>query len=66
MFNGIMASALLLRELNKGRGSKFCVGSRVRQETPEGDRKTYRPKRYEYKDEDNCLKTLKDEDTLIL
>ena len=38
--------------LNKGRGSKFHVESRVRQETPE--------ERYEYnnKDEDNSPKTL--------
>ena len=39
-FNGISAS--------KGRVSKFRVGPRVRQETPEEGRKTHRPKRCEY------------------
>ena len=50
------------RGLNKGRGSKFRVGSRVQQKTPEDGRRTYRPKRCEYdnKDEDNSLKTLND------
>ena len=48
--------------LNKGHGSKFCVGSWVCQETPEKGRMTHWPKRCEYnnKDEDNSLKTLKD------
>ena len=48
-------------ELNKRRGSKFCVGSRVRQ-TPEEGRRIYRPKRFEYinKEEDNSPKTLND------
>ncbi len=32
------------RGFNKGRSSKFCEGSRVRQ-TPEEGRRTYRPKR---------------------
>ena len=46
---------------NKGRSSKFCVGSRVRQ-TPEEGRRTYRPKRCgnNNKDEDNSSKTLND------
>ena len=49
------------RGLNKGRGSKFSVGSRVRQ-TAEEDQRTYRPKRREYnnKDEDNSPKNLND------
>ena len=42
--------------LNKVLGSKFRVGSRVRQKPEEG-RRTYRPKRYEYKNEDNSVKT---------
>ncbi len=48
---------------NKGRNSKFRVGSRVRQ-TPEEGRRTYRPKRYgNYnKDEDNSPKALNDKD----
>ena len=48
-------------EFNKGRSCKFRVGSRVRQ-TPEEDRKTYRPKhcRNNKKDDDNSLKTLND------
>ena len=46
---------------NKGRSSKFRVGSRVRQ-TSEEDRRTYRPKRCgnNNKDEDNSPKTLND------
>ena len=50
----------ILHGLNKGCGSKFCVGSRVRQ-TPE-DWRTYWPKRCEYnnKDEDTSPKTLND------
>ena len=58
MNNGIRASDP--RELNKGRGLKFRVGSRVRQETLEEGRMTYRPKRYDYnnKDEDYIPKTL--------
>ena len=57
MVNGIRASSL--RELN---GSKFHVGSWVRQETPEEDQMIYRPKRYEYnnKEEENCPKNLND------
>ena len=46
---------------NKGRSSKFCDGSRVRQ-TPEEGRRTYRPKRCgnNNKYEDNSLKPLND------
>ena len=39
------------RGFNKGRSSKFCEGSRVRQ-TPEEGRKPYRPKRCGYNNED--------------
>ena len=48
--------------LNKGRGSKFHLGSQVRQETPEKGQRTYRPKSWGYnnKDEDSSLKTLND------
>ena len=48
--------------LYKGFGSMFCVGSRVRHETPEEDRRMHRPKRYEYnnKDDNNSLNTLND------
>ena len=58
--NGIRASDP--RGLNKGRGSKFRVGSQVRQETPEEGWKTYRPKRCEYnnKGEDCNPKPLND------
>ena len=50
-----------LHGFNKGRSSKFRVGSLVRQ-TPEEGRRTYRPKRYgnNNKDEDNSPKTLND------
>ena len=60
MVNGIRASDL--HGLNKGCGLRFCVGSQVQQETPEESQRTYWPKRYEYnyKDEDNSLKTLTD------
>ena len=56
MVNGIRASD------SRGRDSKFRVGYRVRQETPEEGRRTHRPKLFEYnnKDEDNSPKTLKD------
>ena len=49
------------RGFNKGRNSKFRVGSRVRQ-TPEEGWRTYRPKRCgnNNKDEDNSPKTLND------
>ena len=44
---------------NKGRSSKFCKGSRVRQ-TPEEGRRTYQPKccGNNIKDKDNSPKTL--------
>ena len=60
MVNGIRIGEP--RGLNKGRGSKFRVMSRVRQETPKEGRRTYRLKRCEYnnKDEDNSPKTLND------
>ena len=47
--------------LNKRRGSKFDVGSRVQQGTSE-DQSTHRPKCGEYKnkDEDNSPKILND------
>ena len=46
---------------NKGRSSKFCESSRVRQ-TPEEGRRTYRPKHCgnNNKDEENSPKTLND------
>ena len=51
------------REFNKGRSSKFRVGSRVRQ-TPEEGRRTYRPKpcghNYNNRDEENSPKTFND------
>ena len=48
--------------LNKGCHLKFCVDSRVQQETPEEGQRTYQLKRCEYnnKDEDNSPKTLND------
>ena len=50
---------------NKGRNSKFHVGSRVRQ-PPEEGRRTYRPKHCgnNNKDEENSLKTLNDKNIL--
>ena len=50
------------RGFNKGRGSKFREGSRVRQ-TPEEGQRTYRSKRCgnNNKDEDNSSKTLNDQ-----
>ena len=52
------------RGFNKGRSSKFRVGSRVRQ-TPEEGLRTYCPKRCgkNNKDEDNSLKTFNDKNT---
>ena len=44
--------------LYKGFSSRFCVGSQVRHETPDEGQRTYRPKRYEYEDEDNSLNIL--------
>ena len=48
------------RRLNKGHGSKFRVGSQVRQGKPEDGRNTYWPKCWEYsnKNEDNSSKPL--------
>ena len=59
MDNGIRLSAPPCG-LKKGRRSKFRLGSRVRQETPEEGQKTYPVKRFEdnNKDEDNIPKTL--------
>ena len=59
MANGIRTDNPL--GFNKGRSSKFCEGSRVRQ-TPEEGRKTYRSKRSgnNNKDEDNSPKTFND------
>ena len=59
MANGIRTGDS--RGFNKGRSSKFRVGSRVLQ-TPEEGRRTYRPKRWgnNNKDEDNSPKTLND------
>ena len=53
--------------LNKGHGSKFRVGSRVRQ-TPEEGWNTYRSKHCEYKnkDEDNSPKILNYKNMLVL
>ena len=50
-------------ELNKRHGSKFRIGYRVRQETPQVGRRTHQQKRREYnnKDEDNSPKTLNEE-----
>ena len=64
MANGIRTDDS--RGFNKGRSSKFRDGSRVRQ-TPEEDRRTYRPKRYgnNNKDEDNSPKTLNDKKRLV-
>ena len=60
MVNGIRTGDS--RGFNKGRSSKFRVGSRVRQTAEEG-RRTYRPKRWgnNNKDEDNSPKTFDDE-----
>ena len=64
MVNGIRTSDP--DGLNKGRGSKFCVGSQLRQ-TPEEGRRTYRPKRFEYnnKSEDNSPKNLNDKKNFL-
>ena len=50
---------------DKGRSSKFRVGSRVRQ-TPDEGQGIYRPKRYENNNKDNSQKTLNGENTRIL
>ena len=58
MVNGVRTSEL--HGLNKkGHGSKFRIGSRVWQETPEEGQRTYQTKRCDdNKDEDNSPKTL--------
>ena len=65
MINGIRASNP--RGLNKGRGSKFHVGSQVRQETPEEGWMIYRPKCCEYnnKNKDNRPTSLNDTNIFI-
>ena len=62
MANGIRTGEP--RGFNKGRSSKFCEASRVRQ-TPKEGRRTYRPKRCRNnnKDKDNSPKTLNDKKT---
>ena len=65
MANGIRTADP--RGFNKGRNSKFCEGSRVRQ-TPEEGRRKYWPKRCrnKNKDEDNSPKTLNDKNQQAL
>ena len=60
MVNGIRT--IYPRGLSKGFGLKFCVGSRVRHETPEEGRRMHRLKRCEYneKDEDDSPNRLSD------
>ena len=53
MVNGIRTSDS--RELNKGRGSKFHVGSRVRHEWPEEGQRTYQSKRCECNNTDENI-----------
>ena len=50
--------------LNKGRGSKFRVGSWIQPETPKEDRRTHRPKHN--KDKYIILKTLNDKRFLFV
>ena len=54
--------------LNKGCGLKVCVGSRVRQETPEEGQGTYLWKRsgYDNKDEGNSPKTLNEKKNILI
>ena len=40
------------RGLDEGFSSRFCVGSRLRHETPEEGQRTYQPKRCEYNNKD--------------
>ena len=65
MANGIRTDDI--HRFNKGRSSKFRVGSQVRQ-TPEEGWRTYRPKRCgnNNKDEDNSPKTLNDKKHQVL
>ena len=60
MINGIRASNI--RDLDKGRSSKFRVRTWVWQETAEEGRRKLRLKlsEYNHKDEDNSPKTLND------
>ena len=65
MVNGI--GTIYPSGLNKGFGSRFCVGTRVRHETPEEVRRTYEPKRCEYNndDEDNSPNILRENGLVI-
>ena len=45
-------SCQLLSTPNKGFSSRFCVGSRVRHETPEEGQRTYRSKLCDYNNKD--------------
>ena len=58
MVNGIRT--IYLSILNKGFFSKFCVGFQIRYETPEKGRRTHRPKRCEYTNEDSSPMTISD------
>ena len=58
MINGI--KTIYPRDLNKEFSSRFCVGFRFRINTPEKDRRTYRPKRCEHINEDNSLNIVSD------
>ena len=63
MINGIKTGDS--RGFNKGRGSKFHEGSRVRQTREEG-RRTYRSKRCGNNNKDNSPKTLNEKNSLFL
>ena len=65
MVYGIRASDS--RGLNKGRGSKFRGGSRIRHEISEEGQRIYRPKRCEYNNKDKviCPKTLNDKNNQV-
>ena len=52
-----MIRAIYRRWLKNGFGLKSCVGSRVQNETSEKDRRTHRPERCEYNDEDTSPNT---------
>ena len=53
------------RRLNKEFSLKFYLVYKVRQETSEEGRRTYRPKRCEYNDEDNSVNILSDENDQV-
>ena len=55
------------RELNKGFSLRFCVDTRLGHETPDEDRRTYRPKRSDYNNEDeiNSPNILSDKNPLL-